>query len=117
MIFEDFFCRIFQHHIQSVGLKDGFVPANFERVGKDNNFGGGEAFRIVEHNFSVPSFDIFKIEEKNVDLSSNEKFQKVRMIVRVEYDPKVGYLIEKYFKAFAVGFALFNDGYVHIFCV
>jgi hypothetical protein len=98
-------------------LKEGFVPANFEGEGKDNNFGGGEAIPIFAQNFLSHSFDTIKIEEKNVGLPRNEEFQKVGMIVRVEYDPKPGYLIEKYFEAFAVGFVLFNDGNVHIFCL
>ena len=115
MIFKFFFGGIFQHHIQIIGLKEGFVPADFEGEGKDNNFGGGEAVPIFGQNFLSHCFDAIKIEEKNVGLPRNEKFQKVGMIVRVEYYPKIGYLIEKYFEAFAVGFVLFNDSYVHIF--
>jgi hypothetical protein len=117
VIFKIFFSGIFQHHIQSVGLKDGFVPADFEGEGKDNNFGGGEAIPIFGQNFLSHCFDTIKIEEKNVGLPRNEEFQKVGMIVRVEYDPKTGYLIEQYFEAFAVGLAPFNDSYVHIFCL
>jgi hypothetical protein len=117
MIFEVLFFGIFQHHIQAIALKEGFVPANFEGEGKDNNSGGGEAISIFEHHFLSHSFNTIKIEEKNVGLPRNEEFQKVGMIVRVEYDPKTGYLIEQYFEAFAVGLAPFNDSYVHIFCL
>ena len=117
MIFKFFFGGIFQHHIQIIGLKEGFVPADFEGEGKDNNFGNGEAILIFGQNFMSHSFDTIKIEQKNVDRARNEKLQKVGMIVRVEYDPKTGYLIEKYFEAFAVGLAPFNDNYVHIFCL